>query len=102
MVSKRKTTHSFRHLLLVSSLGHALQIFRLPSGVIPDDPHVYETFPAPEEICSIPSIVCDDKTIRTVLSPGDKDVAGDELVISAGIMQRGLLWDQHGPLVALL
>ncbi|WVQ95564.1 hypothetical protein IAU59_002661 [Kwoniella sp. CBS 9459] len=54
-------------LLLVSSKTHALQVFTFYESTILDDPHVPESFPAPEEVISLHSISYDKTTIRMSL-----------------------------------
>jgi hypothetical protein len=92
-----------RPLLLVTSKRHALQIWAYDSSVIPDDPHVQEVYPAPTEVLSLPMIRCDDATERSAL-PGVEpiSVGVKEEVLSGVLVERGELWEQHGPVVAFM
>ncbi|KAK8850587.1 hypothetical protein IAR55_004506 [Kwoniella newhampshirensis] len=89
-------------LLLVWSKTYALQIFSVHDNVIPDDPHIHETFPAPEEMFSIPTIRYDDETERSSVSVGHVSSSSNnfEQVLSARLLERTAAWNEHGPLVA--
>ncbi|WWD20766.1 hypothetical protein CI109_105243 [Kwoniella shandongensis] len=91
-------------LLLVWRKRHALQIFTTTSSVIPDDPHVPETFPPPEEVLSIPTILYDGKTIRSSpsLTPAVSSSSNVEQVLCARLLERTADWKERGPLVAII
>lgn len=70
---------------------------------MPDDIHVQEIFPPPEELFSLPVIRYDDKTVRTAIS--GEAVSGTsanvvEEVLEARLLEKGRLWREPGPLVA--
>lgn len=88
-------------LLLVSTPLHALQIFRFDSSVIPDDPHVQESFPAPAQVFSLPVISYDDSTSQSALEGADV-IVGQGRVLSARLLIDGPIWREHGPVVALM
>lgn len=88
-------------LLLLSTSVHALQIFRFESGVIPDDPHVQETFPAPTQVFGLPVMTYDDSTAKSALEGADV-IVGQGKVLSARLLLDGPLWKEHGPVVALM
>jgi hypothetical protein len=92
-----------RPLLLITSKRHALQIWAYDSGVIPDDPHVQEVYPPPTEVFSLPLIRCDDATERSALPGVEPGTIGvKEEVLSGVLVERGKLWEQHGPIVAFM
>ena len=80
---------------------HALQIFRYQSGNIPEDLHVPEMIPAPEEVFSLASIRCDDKTEKTAIE-GIEVHVGEGKVLAAQIIDIGRLCKDHGPVVAIV
>ncbi|WVF68008.1 hypothetical protein IAT40_002770 [Kwoniella sp. CBS 6097] len=89
-------------ILLVSTKTHALQVFTYYDSTIPDDPHVPESFFAPEEIISLPSIKYDKATIRSSL----EGVAGEMQAKGPESIQSMALLDNHsdqerGQLVAM-
>ncbi|KAK6906527.1 hypothetical protein I203_100512 [Kwoniella mangroviensis CBS 8507] len=86
-------------LLLVTSKAHILQVFTIYNNHIPDDPHITETFRAPEEILSIPTIKYDKNAKKssvegvTIASSG-----GIEQVLSMVMLKNGA---EDEPLVAM-
>ena len=83
-------------LLLVWSERHALQIFAQPSGTIPEDSSVPEIFPPPEEVFSLARIPQDPGATSSSSARG-----GQDTVASATLLDKGPLWEKHGPVVAL-
>lgn len=88
-----------RPLLVVTSPLHPLQIFSIPHSTIPDDPHVQEVHPAPQEILSIKTLRDDPQCQYT--SPRSERNEEDGRVLSAKLVDRGPLCGPDGP-VALL
>ncbi|OCF34494.1 hypothetical protein I316_04009 [Kwoniella heveanensis BCC8398] len=88
-------------LLLVSGKTHALQVFTFYESTIPDDPHIPESFSAPEEVISLPSIQYDKATIREnlegVATPVPERNGVRESILSMRLLDRG----SQGPLVAM-
>ncbi|WVR08661.1 hypothetical protein IAU60_005719 [Kwoniella sp. DSM 27419] len=78
-------------LLLLSTPTHALQVFALRDSVIPDQPHVPETFPSPQEVLSVARIRYDSRTIHSRLSGIDvfttENGAGREIVLSMRLIE---------------
>jgi hypothetical protein len=72
-------------------------------NVIPDDPHVQETFPAPQELFSLPTIRYNEEMERRSLIGKPVPVtAGRAEVLCARVLEHGILWEQHGPVVAMM
>lgn len=69
--------------------------------MIPDDPHVPESFSAPEEVFSLPRIHYDSSTVKTALEGADVFV-GQGKVLTARLLVGGLLWEKHGPVIAFM
>lgn len=90
-----------RRFLILTSPHRALHVFAFSDGVIPDDPHVQESFPAPIELASIPSIVYEDSAVRSALPGVDvrRDDSG-ETVLAACLLDRRM-WGDRGPVVAV-
>lgn len=88
-------------VLVISSPQRGLQVFTFTDGVIPDDPHVQELFPAPLELASIPKIVYAEGAVHTAL-PGAEVYrdARNETVLSACLLDPRM-WGDHGPAVAV-
>ncbi|WWC65247.1 uncharacterized protein I303_107864 [Kwoniella dejecticola CBS 10117] len=90
-----------RPLLLVTSRTHALQVFAFYNSVIPDDPHIPETFPAPEEVVSLPSIKYSKNVKRTSIDgivDTSNDFRGVEQILSMTLLESRS--EQGGLLVA--
>ncbi|WRT70766.1 uncharacterized protein IL334_007765 [Kwoniella shivajii] len=77
-------------LLLVTSKSHILQVFAIYTNNIPDDPHIPEIFPSPEEICSVPSIKYDKSTRRSKLDEVEivPSKEGSEQVLSMTLLEN--------------
>jgi hypothetical protein len=80
----------FRPLLLITSVQHALQIYAFPSSTLPDDPHVQETWPAPEEVFSLAEI------------RGGMARTGKEQVLCASLLNEGDLVAENGPVLVMV
>ncbi len=95
----RDDADSSRVLLLWAQ--RALQVFAFSDGVIPDDPHIQETFPAPVELASLPTIVYAEGAQFSAL-PGaqERRADRDETVLNACLLDRRM-WGDHGPVVAV-
>ena len=89
-------------MLLVTSPRHPLQIWRMPLSDLPDDPHVKEAVPTPEEIFSLPLIRYDSDTQHSSLvgrpskAPGEEEVVLEARLLPFGTVHGG------GPHAALL
>jgi hypothetical protein len=94
----QKLTYS---LLVLASPTHALQVFAFRSGIMPDDHSVQETFPAPEEVVSVPSIVYDSVAETTALPGVRPGKPRDERALAAHILHKAH-WGTHGPIVAMV
>lgn len=77
-------------------------MFSFNSGEIPDDQHIQEVFPAPEEVVSIPEVVYLEGVERCSL-PGVKaqKLPEAEQAVSAHLLDKAL-WGDRGPVVALM
>lgn len=88
-----------RPLLVITSPRHALQIFSVRQSVIPDDPHVQEVHPAPEEILSIMTLRDDlhyePRQIPSASTP-------DRTVVCAKLVDRGPLCREYGPIALVV
>ncbi|KAL1412651.1 hypothetical protein Q8F55_000398 [Vanrija albida] len=88
-------------VLLLSSARHALQVFALRHGVIPDDPHVREQFPPPEEVASIPDVVYEaDVKASALHAIRPLGRPAKERVLHAHVLPK-TFWGKRGPVVAL-
>nr|XP_019007868.1 uncharacterized protein I206_07502 [Kwoniella pini CBS 10737]OCF46649.1 hypothetical protein I206_07502 [Kwoniella pini CBS 10737] len=78
-------------LLLTTSKTHALQIFTFHEDSIAADPHIKETFPAPEEIISLPSIKYDKNVKRSSIDCNvnvSSEFGGVEQILSFTLLQN--------------
>lgn len=90
-----------RRVLVLTSPQRALQVVAFTDGVIPDDPHVQESFPAPIELASIPKIVyAEGADYSALLGAEVRRGAPNETVLSACLLDRRM-WGDRGPVVAV-
>ncbi|TXT07924.1 uncharacterized protein COLE_04848 [Cutaneotrichosporon oleaginosum] len=92
---------SGRSRVLIAWAQRAVQVFALSDGVIPDDPHVPETFPAPVEIATIPSVLYASDAQFSAL-PGVQEcrTQRNETVLNACLLHHRM-WGEHGPVLAV-
>ncbi|KAK4689245.1 hypothetical protein P7C73_g853, partial [Tremellales sp. Uapishka_1] len=88
-------------LLLITTKTHPLRIFSLPSPPIPTDPHVIETFSAPEEIFFLPDIP-DDESATQRLGARKRGPPPSEVVLAARVLERHASQEHPGVLLGLI
>lgn len=73
-------------------------MFSIKTSNIPDDPHVQESHPAPEEILSISVLRYDQVNLA---GPSESRDDGD-LVLSARLVDKGPMCSVYGPIALLI
>jgi hypothetical protein len=73
------------------------------SGSVPDDPHVREIFPAPEEVFSLSEIRCDASTVVSAVEGVDatKPSGGAEVVCASRMLPSKMM-GAEGSCVAVM
>lgn len=83
---------------MITSPGHALQVFSIKTSTIPDDPHVQESHPAPEEVLSVSGLRYDQFNLTG--PSGSRD--DDNVVLSARLTDKGPICGVYGPVALLI